>query len=398
MIQGDPSSEVVYRDPYCSLRKTVNLFTSSPNLANSVGRIVFDGFYSPETNVLILQALQNCNLLDCVSLPWTVLRYGTVEDWSKLLAPKQERSALSSLELLAVDLKQSQIMDQVRRFDKRPLESPQVSFEHLKRLKLFGSSNLMPINDDDLVAIARTAQLEEIHITGTTSISTKGLMALGRASRETLRILEHSPLSDDGFKHPDAARPHDDSHLCREIVGCPRLKSLAVSLPTLCRELFMDHSVSWAGDVQIRAGGLCGNELSLRQSIEAQRELFDILSQARTLIEARQESGIELNIELFIGRHYFPSCLRQTSLLTYSMRRASHLRAREIPCPCRHYSRRASFRRIMADSPTALEQRTVGSNGPVWQRRGSIFVYLGGRFGGRVAAGVYFFLDSTCAF
>ncbi|KAL8737877.1 MAG: hypothetical protein Q9181_001249, partial [Wetmoreana brouardii] len=305
-IQDPPSRDVVYRDPYCSLRETANLVSNHPPLASSVRRLFFDGFYGIETSALIFRVLRRCHILDCVTLPWTTLRYGSDEDWSSLLRSRENGTTLSSLGLQAVDLKRAQIEDQVRHMDKKPLNSLNVNFGHLRRIKLLGSSNLMPVNDDDLIAISRTARLEEVHITGTTSITTRGLLAIIRASKDTLRLLEHSPLSDDGFEHPDASLADDASHLCQEIVQCPRLSSLAISLPTICSELFSEASINWSGDVQIRAAGVCGQSGNIRTSAEARRAFFVILSQARSLIEnAQQEKDGELSIEIYIEHLIF---------------------------------------------------------------------------------------------
>ncbi|KAL8936069.1 MAG: hypothetical protein Q9211_004362 [Gyalolechia sp. 1 TL-2023] len=303
-IHDNPSKDVVYRDPYCSLRKTVDLFTSYPALASSVRRIFFDGFYGVETGWMIFRILQNCDSMDTVSLPWTMLRYGSEEDWANILRRGENGTALSSLGLLAVDLKQSQATDFARQRDKKPLDSLQVDFGQLKRIKFSGSSNLMPIKDDDLISVSRTAQLHELQITGTTAITTRGLVALTRSSRNTLRVLEHSPLSDDGFKHPDAVSTGDGSHLCEEIVSCRHLSSLAISLPSICRDLFSDPSIAWAGDVQIRAAGVCGLG-SLKKSANAQRSFSNILSQARSLIQTQKEKDVELNIEIFIDHLIF---------------------------------------------------------------------------------------------
>lgn len=251
----------------------------------------------------MFQILEYCDRLDTVSLPWTMLRYGSDEDWVKLLQRRGNGTALLSLELLAVDLKQSHTTDHARQMDKKPLDSFKVSFGQLRKIKLSGTSNLMPVNDDDLVAISRTARLHDIHVTGTTAVTTKGLVALGRASRNKLRVVEHSPLSDDGFKHPNAVSTGDGSHLCEEVVSCPHLSSLAITLPNICRDVFSNTSVRWAGDVQIRAAGICRFG-DLKKSTDAHNAFFDILSQARSLIQAQNVKGVELNIEIFIGRSF----------------------------------------------------------------------------------------------
>lgn len=250
---------------------------------------------------MIFKILHHCSELESASLPWITLRYGNIDDWARLLRPRANGTALSSLELLAVELKRSQITDYARQVDKKPLDSLDVDFSRLRKLKLSGSSSLMPIDDDDLITISRTARLQELHITGTTAITTKGLVALGRASQDTLRVLEHSPLSDDGFKHADASSVGDGSHLCEELVGCSHLSSLAVSLPSICDDLFSDSSINWAGDVQIRAAGICGIG-SLKHSSDAQHAFVNILSELRSLIKVREEEGVKLDIEIFISK------------------------------------------------------------------------------------------------
>ncbi|KAL8714843.1 MAG: hypothetical protein Q9220_001356 [cf. Caloplaca sp. 1 TL-2023] len=307
-LQGKVAEDVVYRDPYCSLRKTADLFINHPDLATSIRRLVFDGFYNVETNAIIFRILDKCDSLHSVSLPWTALRYGRCDEWSKLLSRREDGSALSSLELLAVDLKSSQIADYSRQLDETPLIASQVDFSHLQRIKFSGSSNFMPINDEDLLSISRTARLRELHITGTTSITTTGLLALLRASRDTLTVLEHSPLADAGFEHLRTLPSSGDACLCKEIFNCTHLTSLAVSLPTICENLFSNSSsIRWAGEVQIRAAGICGNPtgLGLKNVGDARRRFFTMLSLSRLLVQAQRQRGIELNIEIFIDNLIF---------------------------------------------------------------------------------------------
>lgn len=100
------------------------------------------------------------------------MRYGKVEDWAQLL----ER--ISSLGLIAVDLKESQKSDFVHQADTQVLRHPQISFHHLTRLKIFGSTNFKPVTDNDLKRIASTAiSLEELHITGMSSVTSDGRLS-----------------------------------------------------------------------------------------------------------------------------------------------------------------------------------------------------------------------------
>jgi len=308
ILQANPSSIAVYRDPYHSLRKTDHLFESNPKLASCVRRIIFDGYYGAATNALIFNILRRCNNVDYLTLPWTALRYGDEEDWSRLLGRNEEGRSISSLELLAVDLKQSQTDNTANQVDKKPLSSSRVGFSGLKRLKIFGDSNFMPLTDEDLVAIAHTAvNLREIHLTGTSSVTIDGIGALADSSDATLEILEHSPLTADGFAHPNpTSLLGRKEHLCPKVLNCPRLRNLSLSVPSLCEKLFADPSVNWSGEVHIRTSTVCGHHpLSLKFTLEAQAQFCRTLDQARWLMSLREKDGVNLDIEIFVDNWIF---------------------------------------------------------------------------------------------
>lgn len=302
------SSIAVYRDPYHSLRRTLRLFESNPALAWCVRRISFVGYYGAETNAMIFGILRRCTRLEYVTLPWTALRYGSTGDWSRLLGRNEDRHSISSLELLAVDLKQSQIENATNQVDNKPLNSPRVDFSGLKRLKIFGQSNFMPLTDDDLITISHTAvNLRDLHITGTASVTIDGIGALADSSDATLEIIEHSPLTAGGFDRPNpASLCGPKQHLCPMILKCPRLRNLSLSLPSICEDLFADTSVNWSGEVQIRAGTICGRHpISLKTSERTQTQFWRILEQARSLMSLREKKGIRLDIEIFVNNWIF---------------------------------------------------------------------------------------------
>ena len=308
IVQKDPSSIAVYRDPYHSLRKTLQLFESNPVQASCVRRISFFGYYGAETNAMIFGILCRCTNLEYLTLPWTALRYGSTEDWSRLLGRNEDRRSILSLELLAVDLKQSQIGNATNQVDKKPLSSPRVDFSGVRRLKIFGHSNFMPLTDDDLIAVSHTAvNLRDLHITGTASVTIDGIGPLANSSHETLETLEHSPLTASGFEHPDPTSLHGQKqHLCPRILDCPRLRNLSLSLPSICEDLFVDASVSWSGEMQIRTGTVCGHHpVSLKTSEKTQAKFWRMLDQARSLMSLREEQGVELDIEIFVNNWIF---------------------------------------------------------------------------------------------
>jgi hypothetical protein len=215
---------------------------------------------------------------------------------------------LQTLELHAVDPTKQQAEDKENQIDLEPLQS--VNFGQLRRLKIFGDTTFMPITDKDLYAIARTAtQLEEFHLTCISSITIDGVVAVVKASRKTLRVLEHSPRSQDGFWHPHPGSPSDSEHLCELLRSCPKLETLSISLPSVCADLFSDQNMKFAGDLQVRALHLCGHEHG-RSTQEATDALQKLLRQARALVRRRATSVIprELYIELF-----FAGCIFEPS-------------------------------------------------------------------------------------
>lgn len=257
---------------------------------------------------MMFDILRRCPDLDYVTVPWTALRYGSAEDWSRLLGRNEEGHSILSLEFLAVDLKQSQMTNEGNLIDRKVLDSPMVKFDKLRRLKIFGHSNFSPLTDDHLKSISRTAtNLREIHITGTTSVTINGILHLASASRSTLKILEHSPLSASGFSHPDPISAHESTnHLCDLLLACPKLRNLSVSLPTICADLFADLSVNWEGEVQIRTAAICNHHNpSVKDTPESRKQLWHTLDQARALMSARHEKGKELDIEIFIDNWIF---------------------------------------------------------------------------------------------
>jgi hypothetical protein len=301
-----PTGTAVYRDPFQSLKHTCRTFDKYPDVASKIKRMWFHGFYTAETDELVFDCLKNCKNLVSVSLPWTTARHMDSKAWRALLLGNGK--PLRSLELLATDPTSQQADDPNNQVDLQPFQS--VNFSKLRRLKLFGDTTFMPITDRDLYAIARTAQLEEFHLSCISTVTIDGVMAVVKASRSSLRVLEHSPRSQDGFWHPHPGSPADSEHLCELLRSCPKLETLSISLPSMCSDLFSNEDVKWAGDLQVRALHLCGHEHG-RSTLEAQEALEKVLHQSRRLVQHRAESTVpkELYVELF-----FADCIFEPSL------------------------------------------------------------------------------------
>lgn len=302
-----PTGTAVYRDPFASLKHTVDTFNRFPGVAAKIKRMWFHGFYTAETNRMVFESLKNCTNLTSVSLPWTAFRHLDASAWRTLLVGSGK--PLQSLELLAVDPTSQQASENTNQVDLQPLQS--VNFGMLRRLKFFGDTNFMPITDDDLFAIARTAtQLEEFHLTCISTVTIDGVMAIVRSSRSSLRVLEHSPRSQDGFWHPHPGSPSDSEHLCQLFRNCPKLETLSISLPSVCADLFSNRDAKFNGDLQVRALHLCGHEHG-RSTHEAADALQQLLREARTLIDVKASSVIPKNlyVELFFAGYIFEPSL-----------------------------------------------------------------------------------------
>jgi hypothetical protein len=169
------SDTAVYYEPFIHLRKTVKLFRDYPSVAASVRRIWFNGFYVAETDNDILEIVRYCVNLQSATVPWTTARRGNTEEWSHILG-KTKFSNLRSLEFLMVDPKQSHMTSAANLPGLGPHASDSIDFSCLSRLKIFGNSQFLPIADEDLQHVAKSAtRLEELHITGNSSISVDGM-------------------------------------------------------------------------------------------------------------------------------------------------------------------------------------------------------------------------------
>lgn len=196
---GAPSGAAVRRDPASSLDETQKLLRRYPAVAAKVRRLWFDGFYTADYDQRIFSTLLSCHHLVAATVPWTALRHVGPDAWAALLTrhhpdfpdlgPTSTAPAgqcgegispaaghgLTSLELMAIELTDSQKRLAASQLDLRPLRDGRVHFGTLRRLKLFGNTCHLPITDADLIAIAATAtRLEEFHITALSTVSVQG--------------------------------------------------------------------------------------------------------------------------------------------------------------------------------------------------------------------------------
>jgi hypothetical protein len=302
----NPRGERVYRNPYQTLTRTRDFFAKLPQFAANVRRLWFDGLYVPETDAQIIEILHSCNNLTTVTLPWTILRNASAQDWARLLGVRRE-VPLHTLELHAIDLPEKQAKEVGNAVDCQPLDSRMVDFSKLKRLKLFGDTKTRPIDDDDLKAIARTATgLEDFQITCMSTVTLDGVMAIVKASRKTLKVLEHSPRAQDGFSHPHPGVYSENEHICHILTSCPKLQDLSISLPSMCADLFSNERVQWRGDCQVRALHICRHEQDATSNAST-AALKELLKQARRLIRRRATAYYpeKLTIELFFADFIF---------------------------------------------------------------------------------------------
>ena len=292
----------VRRDPFGSLKHTDRLLGEVPAVAKHVRRLWLNDFHDAASDRRMLSTVSSCPELEILSVPWTVLRRGTAEDWIDLLNNNTGTGkALKSLELKSLCLKKTPAKELEEDETPNPLLDPRVDFSALERLKIFGNTLHKPICDEDLKLIARTAtNLNCLDFTNLSTITVEGMLALVRASRRTLRVLEHSPRSDDGFYHPNPG--HINEHICDFISGLPEMRDLSFSTPHMCADLFANHDVKWTGECQVRTLDICGcpaeKSMSLQARIDKLRGTFNA---ARELVRARDRVHEELNIEIFFA-------------------------------------------------------------------------------------------------
>jgi len=304
-----PSGYAVYRDPYASLRETSELFSRYPALTDKVRRIWFNGFFTAESEALIFKVLRSCRYLTTISIPWTLLRHGDANDWMHLLGiADAEDMPVQSLELHAVCLPEATTSDSDNMRDLGALSDPRVNFSHLKRLKLIGNTTFMPVNDRDLEIISQSAtNIEELHVVCLSTVSINGVMAIVKGAQSTIRVIEHSPRSNDGFYHPDPGQLESGEHICDILTNCPKLRDLSISVPSMCAHLFSNENVLWDGECQVRAMGLCADYTLSRQTTRQRRtgRLQKVLDQARDLMASQERRRRTLDIELFFANCIF---------------------------------------------------------------------------------------------
>ncbi|KAK5109784.1 hypothetical protein LTR62_006517 [Meristemomyces frigidus] len=316
----------VYRDPHGSLKLTNRLFNDMPSTASHVRRLWFNGLYEAETDKLILSIVAKCIRLEYLSVPWTLLRRATAKDWVNLLNTNTGRGKpLHSLEITAVCLPSLQAQALEADTTPNPLKDSRVDFSALKRLKIFGNTLHKPVSDADLHLIARTAtNLSCLDVTNLSTTTVAGILALVKASRPTLQVLEHSPRSSDGFYHPFPGQLASTEHICSLLSHLPQMRDLSISVPRICPTLFANHDVKWTGDLQVRTTDLCpcshtttnnnnNNSTTTSSSdnpatrAERLRALF---TAARDLITARHRLHHPLSAQIFYGGCIFEPAKR----------------------------------------------------------------------------------------
>jgi hypothetical protein len=192
----NPRGTTVQRDPQDSLRKTHALLLDYPVISRHVRRLWFDGFHAASTDEWIISIVQSCPNLESLTIPWTVLRRGSAEDWIEMLKTATSTGkALRSLEIRSTRLNADDEYSLGHSVVTNPLGDSRVNFRGLHRLRLSGDAEQVAIADGDLVAISKSAiNLESIQVTGSSTISTLGVLALANASRSHVRFLEYRPV------------------------------------------------------------------------------------------------------------------------------------------------------------------------------------------------------------
>ena len=123
------------------------IFRRSPGLGACVHKLWINGYHSAETVSMILDTVGHCPNLDHLTIPWTTLRYGCWENWSRLLGSARERRKALSLEFLAVRLSKKESIEWNAQHHELHSSLTSLDFSPIQRLKIFGETNIMPIVD-----------------------------------------------------------------------------------------------------------------------------------------------------------------------------------------------------------------------------------------------------------
>jgi hypothetical protein len=279
-----------------------------PVIASNINRLWARGFYTAETDKLLFEIIKNCANLTCLSIPWTMVRTHDSTAWDIMLTG--QKYPLESLELHCIDLSCRQRLELDPQVKINPLKT--ANFNSVRRLKVFGDSTYKPLTDDDLFAIACSAtSLEEFHLTCNSSITIEGVMSIVKSSCRTIRVIEHSPRSMGGFRHSHPGHGRKGEHVCRIISDCPKIETFSMSLPSVCKGLFLGQKTRYKGNLQVRTLSLCDSD-NEGPKMGAADLLVELLDEARCVIDRCRSSTLshDLYIEIFFAGYIFEPSTR----------------------------------------------------------------------------------------
>ena len=156
-------------DPHRDLHRTRSFFQTCPQVAHSVRRLRFRGYFTPKACLDIIAIAKICTNAAHVSLPWYIIQYANKLILESTLG-SNHRQPVSSLELFA-EIPDRQ--DRGQMLLSRPSRF-RLDFSMLRRLKIRSDTDVTPLRDRDLAMIAKSARLEELYVAGLSSISIKG--------------------------------------------------------------------------------------------------------------------------------------------------------------------------------------------------------------------------------
>lgn len=278
------------------LSKTEKLLENHPTLPCYIRRIWFDGYYEARSAAMIFGLLRQCKKLEDLLIPWTVLRYGTVADWSSLFGSNDAGPRVTSLEIQGMKIpKGCPATTKKSPFANTAMESPNIDFGNLACLRLCANWRSTSITDKALIAIARTARnLRELHVNAI-FLGAKSISVLIWSSQSSLEVLELGGASQIESTQPEHRNSNNQFRFPQLVAQCPRLRKLRVLSVRICRDIFACDNIAWSGRVHIYPF-----QAQLPQSDEDIAIFFEILDQARYLMNSRvQPDEKNVDIEFF---------------------------------------------------------------------------------------------------
>ena len=176
-----------------------------------------------------------------------------------------------------------------------------VSFTHLTYLKVHEEYSTMAVTDEDLIAVARTANnIRELHITSRINKLLEGIGALVKFSRLSLEVLAlDSPGPEPRQEYLDRCETFYNS-----IVHSPQLRRLHIPYLAIALEILVQGRNSWGGPVLLQLSSSLKRDFG--GNVQSPGIFWQLLEQARSFTALCSQSGADrVKLDIYSGSYLF---------------------------------------------------------------------------------------------